>query len=120
IPDRQKEKLALIQSAAKELEPSLGPAEGAEPLTDPETIAALNTAAQSLARAAGDRQGAGAAAARRLAGDLVALAPSHQTPRTAVEAAFIPPLRTAGGRLRQLPHPPARTPATTPPPLKRP
>ena len=102
IPAGQKEKLPLIQRAAKELDPALNPAEGTTPPGDNENVAALNAAAQSLTRAAGTGQEPGAVAARRLAGDLTVLARSDQAARAAAEAAFIPPLKTAVSDLRDL------------------
>jgi len=104
IPQGQKQKLPIIQQAARQLEPALGPPEGTIPPSDSENVAALNATAQSLNRAAGNAQGPGAAAAKRLAGDLTLLARSDQAARTAAAAAFLPPLKTAVNDLRDLLH----------------
>lgn len=102
IPDRQQDKLPLIQNAAKELTPSLSSGESTAPPTDVENVAALNTAAGNLSRAAGSQRGPGAVAAKRLAADLLALARAEQAVRARAEAAFVSSLKTALGDLRGL------------------
>jgi hypothetical protein len=82
VPAQQDEKLRLIQDAAKALDPSLNPTEIMAPPSDDEKIAAFNSAAQGLTNAAGVQNGPGAGAAKRLAGDLVALARAEEPVRT--------------------------------------
>jgi uncharacterized protein len=104
VPKDQDEKLPLIQKAAQELDSSLNPTEIMGPPTDEETIAALNSAGQGLIKAADAQQGSGPgpAAARRLAGDLDALARADQGMRSRAEAVFVPPLKTALDQLRAM------------------
>jgi hopanoid biosynthesis associated RND transporter like protein HpnN len=119
IPQDQKEKLPLIRNAAKELEQSLNPTESTAPPSDAENIAALNTTAQTLTRAAGNQTGTGAAAAKRLAGDLSALARAQPRLRTAAEEAFIPSLKTSLNDLRGLLSAQPVSLDTLPPDLRR-
>ncbi len=102
VPKDQDEKLPLIQKAAQELDSSLNPTEVMGPPTDEEVVAALNSAAQGLTKAAGSQEGPGAAAARRLGGDLDALARANHDVRSRAEAVFVPPLKTALGELRAM------------------
>jgi uncharacterized protein len=102
VPQQQDEKLKLIQDAAKVLDQSLNPTEMMAPPSDDENIAALNSAAQGLTQAAGAQEGSGAGAAKRLAGDLIALAPAEEAVRARATAAFVPTLRAALDGLRAL------------------
>jgi hopanoid biosynthesis associated RND transporter like protein HpnN len=102
VPEHQDEKLPLIEKTAQELDPSLNPTEIMGPPSDAEVVAALNSAAQGLTKAAGSQEGPGAAAARRLAGDLDALARANQGVRARAEAVFVPPLKTALDELRAM------------------
>jgi len=103
VPENQDRKLALIRTAADTLLPVLD-ARTASPPTDAQNVAALTNAQQALARAAGEGNGPGAAAARRLAGNLGNLAAADELVRSRVQSVFIEPLRTALDGLRQALH----------------
>jgi hopanoid biosynthesis associated RND transporter like protein HpnN len=102
IPDQQEQKLPLIQSAAKALNPALSPRTVSPPPTDAENVAVINSTVDALNRLAGSAPGPGADAAKRLAADMTALAKADQATRQRAEAAFVQPLRTALGDLRNL------------------
>jgi uncharacterized protein len=91
IPADQDEKLRSIRVAASALDPPLGAQHSAAP-SDAENVAALRSTAKALLDAAGQGSGAGAQAARRLAGDLSRLADGDPTLRARAEAAFVRPL----------------------------
>ena len=122
VPKDQDEKLPLIQKAAQELDSSLNPTEIMGPPSDEEVIAALNSAAQGLTKAADAEQGGagpGPAAARRLAGDLDALARADQALRARAEAVFVPPLKTALDELGAMLSAQKVTLETIPPDVRR-
>jgi len=121
IPQQQDQKLPLIQKAAQAVGPSLNPDETDPAPADDENVAALTTAAQSLdkAAAAAKAGGPGATAARRLAGDLSALAKAQPAKRTAAEQAFVVPLKTALDGLRALLSAQRVSLETLPPDLRR-
>ena len=102
IPDHQQQKLPLIQSAAKTLDPALNPPSVSPPPTDAENVAIINSTVNALNRLAGSAPGPGAAAAKRLAADMTALAKADQATRQRAETAFVQPLRTALDDLRNL------------------
>ena len=102
IPDHQQQKLPLIQSAAKTLDPALNPPSVNPPPTDAENVAIINSTVNALNRLAGSAPGPGAAAAKRLAADMTALAKADQATRQRAETAFVQPLRTALDDLRNL------------------
>jgi len=102
IPDHQQQKLPLIQSAAKTLDPALNPPSVNSPPTDAENVAIINSTVNALNRLAGSAPGPGAAAAKRLAADMTALAKADQATRQRAETAFVQPLRTALDDLRNL------------------
>ncbi len=102
IPDHQQQKLPLIQSAAKTLDPALNPPTVNPPPTDAENVAIINSTVNALNRLAGSAPGPGAAAAKRLAADMTALAKADQATRQRAETAFVQPLRTALDKLRNL------------------
>ena len=102
IPDHQQQKLPLIQSAAKTLDPALNPPSVSPPPTDAENVAIINSTVNALNRLAGSAPGPGAAAAKRLAADMTALAKADQATRQRAETAFVQPLRTALDELRNL------------------
>ncbi|MGH6837520.1 MAG: MMPL family transporter [Methylocella sp.] len=91
IPADQNKKLPLIRHAERVLGSVLMSAPEAEP-TDAENIAALRSGAQRLDAAAGEDDGRGAKAARRLAGDLTQLANAPVEERAKATNAFIDPL----------------------------
>ncbi|MBS0532070.1 MAG: MMPL family transporter [Proteobacteria bacterium] len=100
VPADQPEKLKLIAQGAKTLGPALNPDSVDAPPSDQENVAALKEAAESLRKAAGDNQGAGGVAAKRLADDLTRLADSNQATRQKAQAVFIEPLQMMFEQLR--------------------
>lgn len=113
IPADQQAKLALIAKAATSLDPALHAPPQAKP-SDSDNIAALNSAAKQLQDIAGEGSGPGAAAARRLAKDLEALAAGDTQLRSRAEATFIEPLRIDLQRISLSLHPQQVTRATLP------
>jgi uncharacterized protein len=93
VPPDQDKKLSQIEDAAETVNASISPERVSPPPTDQQIIQALNSTAESLSAIAGDTQGPGASAARRLAGLLAQLARSEPAVREAVEAAVVMPLR---------------------------
>jgi hypothetical protein len=102
IPDHQSEKLALIADAAKTLNPILNPAAPAAPTSDAQTVSMINSTVDALNRLAGDGTGAGAAAAKRLAAAMTALAKADPSVRQRAETVFVQPLKTTLVDLRNL------------------
>ena len=102
IPDQQEQKLPLIQNAAKTLDPALNPPTVNPPPTDAENVAIINSTVSALNRLADSAPGPGAAAAKRLAADMTALAKADQATRQRAETAFVQPLRTVLDDLRNL------------------
>lgn len=102
VPADQPAKLKLIAKGAKILDPALNPDSIDPPPSDEENIDALKATADSLRKAAGTHQGAGAAAAKRLADDLTRLAESNQATREKAQAAFVEPLKIMFDQLRNL------------------
>ena len=100
VPSDQPQKLALIQELDRKLGPALQRPAGPAP-SDAERVAALRTSAEQLNKLAGGAQGKGAAAAKRLAGDLVRLADADKAVRDRAQAAFIVPLQINLDGLRQ-------------------
>ena len=100
IPDLQTEKLQLISDAAKKLAGAFDPKNALTPPTDAENVEALKEGAGRLIEAAGDQNGPGASAAKRLSAALTAVAGSNQELRAKAEDAFIQPLKTALGGLQ--------------------
>jgi hopanoid biosynthesis associated RND transporter like protein HpnN len=119
VPGDQDEKLKLIEAATEEIEPSLNPVEVAPPPTDEQNIDALSSTAASLATVAGNGQGAGAEAARRLSGLLLQLAKADPPVRKEAEAAVVEPLRMSLDQLRDELKPQRITTETIPADLKR-
>ena len=93
IPDDQEAKLAVLQKAAKALQPQLNPKSLRPAPSDAELVTALKNGAQNLRQAA-ERAGGGkgAEAARRLAEDMTRLAEAAPETRATVAAAMVPPL----------------------------
>ena len=102
IPDQQQQKLPLIQNAAKTLNIALNPAAASPPPNDAQNVSMMNSTIEVLNRLAGDGNGAGAVAGRRLATAMTALATADPATRQRAEVAFVQPLRTALGDLRNL------------------
>ena len=101
VPGDEDAKMKLIGEAADAIDPSLNPTDTDPPATDGENIEALTSTADFLAKVAGSAQGAGADAARRLAGALSRLAKADPSAREKVETTIIEPLRTSLDQLRQ-------------------
>lgn len=102
VPEGQAEKLPQIRNAQRALEPILNPQRPAAPPTDAEIVTALNGAAQNLKQVAGNAEGPGANAARRLSGLLEKLAQAAPDMRAKATAVFIPPLKTTLDELRSM------------------
>jgi hypothetical protein len=94
IPDGQQEKLPLIHDAATKLAGAFDEKNAEAPPSDADNIEALKEGASRLIEAAGKQNGAGAAAAKRLAAALTTVAQGSPELRGRVEAAFVQPLKT--------------------------
>ena len=119
IPDQQSEKLALIADAAKTLNPALNPATAAAPTSDAQTVSMINSTVDALNRLAGDGNGDGAVAAKRLAAAMTKLANADPSVRQRADAVFVQPLKTTLDDLRNLLKAQAITRENLPPPLAR-
>jgi uncharacterized protein len=102
IPGHQQEKLVLIADAAKTLNPALNPESPAAPPTDAQNVAMLNSTVSAINSVTGQATGRGADAAHRLAAAMTALAKGDAAARQRATTAFVEPLRTALGELRDL------------------
>ena len=102
IPDNQQQKLPLIENAAKTLVPALNPTAARPPPTDAQNVSMMNSTIALLDRLAGTAPGNGAAAARRLATAMTALANADPAVRQRAETVFVQPLRSALDDLRNL------------------
>ena len=113
IPADQSQKIALIDKAARALDPSLHAPPQAKP-SDADNVAALKTAEKALHDAVGEGTGPGATAAERLAKDLAALAAADMQTRGRAEAAFIAPLQIDLRQISLSLHPQTVTAANLP------
>jgi hopanoid biosynthesis associated RND transporter like protein HpnN len=102
IPDHQDEKLTLIHNAAQTLDAALYPKNPASPTADAQTVSMINSTVDALNRLAGNGNGSGAVAARRLAAAMSALAKADPATRQRAEAVFVQPLKTTLDDLRDL------------------
>jgi hopanoid biosynthesis associated RND transporter like protein HpnN len=102
IPEDQQAKLAVIRKAAASLNPILNETTRGTPPSDEENVAALKHSADSLRKTAGEDQGPGATAARRLADALSRLAQADKPTRDKAEAVFITPLNVALDQVREM------------------
>jgi hypothetical protein len=100
IPEDQQPKLAAIRQLATTLDPVLRPDPNKKPPTDADDIAALKTVADGLNAAALGQTGKGAAAAKRVADDLLKLAQGDPGLRQRAQEAMISPLNTVLDELR--------------------
>jgi uncharacterized protein len=100
VPEDQPAKLKLIAQGAKVLNPALNPDSIDPAPSDQENVEALKGSAESLRRVAGDAQGPGAAASRRLADALSKLAESNQATRDKVQTIFVNPLKVVLDQLK--------------------
>jgi hopanoid biosynthesis associated RND transporter like protein HpnN len=119
MPTEQDQKFSLIQNAAEEIKSSITPTEVSPPPTDQQDIEALTSAANGLSAVAGNGEGPGAEAARRLYGLLLQLAKAGPAVREAVGQAVVEPLRVSLDQLRQELDPQRITLGTIPADLKR-
>ena len=92
IPADQDQKVPIIRSAAAKLAGTFDAKETSPPPTDAENVNALNEGAQRLTEAAGDQQGPGATAMRRLADLLSKLAKASPEMRAKASETLIWPL----------------------------
>jgi len=100
VPTDQEPKLAQIRAAATALKGALNPRAVKPAPTDAEVVAALRNGAESLRQTAGSEEGAGAAAARRLADDLVKLADAGAAQRAATARSMVDPMVSGLADLR--------------------
>ena len=101
VPGDQDEKLKFIHDAETAIDASLNPREVDRPPTDQQDIEALSTVAGALSKVAGNNQGPGADAARRLSELLTQLAEADPLARMRAETAVTAPLRISLDQLRQ-------------------
>ena len=101
VPGDQDEKLKFIHDAETAIDASLNPREVDRPPTDQQDIEALSTVADALSKVAGNNQGPGADAARRLSELLTRLAEADPLARMRAETAVTAPLRISLDLLRQ-------------------
>jgi hypothetical protein len=101
VPGDQDVKLDLTRKAASALGPALNPASVKPPPTDEENAKALAATATALSAVAGNSQGAGSDAARRLSGLLSRLAAADPSLRTKLQIAVVEPLRITLHELRE-------------------
>ncbi|HEX9324348.1 MAG TPA: MMPL family transporter [Xanthobacteraceae bacterium] len=114
VPTDQEEKLKLIRRAASAIDALLNPKEIDPSPTDQENVEALSSTADSLTKVAGNQQGPGADAARRLSGLLSRLAKSDPAARKQAEKAVVEPLQISLEQLRQQLKPELITPDNVP------
>ena len=101
VPGDQDEKLKFIHDAETAIDASLNPREVDRPPTDQQDIEALSSVADALSKVAGNNQGPGADAARRLSELLTQLAEADPLARMRAETAVTAPLRISLDQLRQ-------------------
>jgi hopanoid biosynthesis associated RND transporter like protein HpnN len=100
VPDDQQAKLKLIADGARVLNPAINPDQVDPAPSDAENITALKQTAESLRKTAGDQQGPGAIASRRLADDLTKLAVADPATREKAQNVFVRPLLIVLDQLR--------------------
>jgi uncharacterized protein len=119
VPGDQPQKIAALQAAAKALGPALNPRQQQPAPADQDNIAAIRTAADALAKAAGEGKSASAEAARSVSRLLKRLADAEPSVRSSADAALLPPLRYDLDQLRKSLAPETVTIKTLPPDLVR-
>jgi len=100
VPDDQPAKLKLIAQGAKALEPAFNPDSIDAPPTDQENVDSLKSSVQSLRKTAGEGNGPGATASRRLADALEKLAASDEATRNKAQDIFVTPLKVVLDQLK--------------------
>jgi hopanoid biosynthesis associated RND transporter like protein HpnN len=119
IPAEQDQKIAALKTASRRLGPALNPPRTQSPPSDQDNIAAIQSAAEALSRAAGNASGAGAQAARHVSDLLGRLAGADAGIRAKAEAAILPSLNYDLDLLRKSLAPQPVTIKTLPPYLVR-
>jgi hopanoid biosynthesis associated RND transporter like protein HpnN len=102
VPTDQPAKLKLIEKASKVLLPVINPDSVDAAPTDEENVESLKSSVDALRKTAGDGNGPGAVASRRLADSLQKLADSDSATRDKAQAVFIAPLKTTLDGLKSL------------------
>ena len=100
VPQDQDKKLAAIRDLGRQLGSVLQQSATDKAPTDAENVAALNGLADQLNKIAGNAQGSGADAARRLSTNVAKLAKADEPTRARVQTAFIGPFETDIAQLR--------------------
>ena len=119
IPSEQEQKIAAFKAASQRLGAALNPPRQLPAPSDQENVAAIQSAADELSRAAGTAGGSEADAARRVSGLLKRLASGDAGVRARAEAAVVPSLTYDLNRLRKSLNPEMVTVKTLPPNLVR-
>jgi hopanoid biosynthesis associated RND transporter like protein HpnN len=119
IPADQDQKIATLRGAAQRLGPVLNPTDVDPAPGDQEVVAALQTTADDLAKAAGKQTGAAAESARHVSTLLRRLAAADSGARARAAAAIVPPLVYDLDLLRKSLAPERVTIKTLPPNLVR-
>jgi uncharacterized protein len=119
VPEDQPRKLKAIQALDKKVGTALRAEQPAAAPTDAEKISALKSTADLLNQVAGTSTSPGAAAAKRLAGDLSKLAQGDRAARDKVEATFVAPLKVVLSELRDYLQARPITQETLPPEIVR-
>ncbi|MBV9565164.1 MAG: MMPL family transporter [Bradyrhizobium sp.] len=102
VPEDQAPKLKLIEAAAKKVGPALNPDSVDAPPSDQENVDALKSSVDALRRTAGDNQGPGGIASRRLADALEKLTKADEATRNKAQDVFVMPLKVVFDQLRNL------------------
>lgn len=100
VPQDQPPKLKLIAQAAKVLNPALNPDQIDAAPSDQENVESLKSSVDNLRRTAGDANGPGAVASRRLADALEKLANGDEATRNKAQDVFVTPLKIVFDQLR--------------------
>ena len=119
VPSDQNQKIATLKNASRSLGAALNPPRKAPAPSDEENVAAIQGAADALAKAAGDQKGSTADAARNVAAQLKRLASADAVMRSKAEAALVPPLKFDLDQLRKSLAPETITIKSLPPNLVR-
>ena len=100
VPEDQPAKLKLLAQAARVLGPALSPESIDDAPTDQENVDSLKSSVASLRKVAGEGNGPGAVASRRLADALQKLADSNEATRNKAQAIFVDPLEVVLDQLK--------------------
>jgi hopanoid biosynthesis associated RND transporter like protein HpnN len=119
IPADQQPKIAALKGASQRLGPALNPPATQPAPSDQENIAALQSAAEALSRAAGNGSSPAADSARHVSGLMKQLATADAGIRAKATAAIVPPLIYDLDLLRKSLAPEVVTIRTLPPDLVR-